>query len=400
MKIYKWKKITLVQNAHRLNPANSFEGAPFQASILAGDAVGAICKAKKNFSVHIKHMNFLRPRKVALNAHQTSLKGKKMKVGIIGAGSVGSATAFALIMRGVARKVVLIDANEKKAQAEAMDIAHAAPFAYANKVKAGTYEDLKGAEVVIVTAGANQKPGETRIDLLGRNAKIFESIIPQVAKYAPDTILLITSNPADIMTEVAIKLSGFPRERVIGSGTVLDTSRFRTLLGYHLGVSPKSIHANVLGEHGDSEVLAWSNGDAGSVQIEELARMENKPFTADVKAHIDDCVRNAAYKIIDGKGATFYGIAGALCQICQAISNNEYAILTVSTHHDDVEGVKDVCLSLPTVVGKRGVHGIIYPKLSESEHNDLRYSAQKIKEYSDKAVEIVSKDLEEGLKSA
>ena len=143
------------------------------------------------------------------NAHQTSLKGKKMKVGIIGAGSVGSATAFALIMRGVARKVVLIDANEKKAQAEAMDIAHAAPFAYANKVKAGTYEDLKGAEVVIVTAGANQKPGETRIDLLGRNAKIFESIIPQVAKYAPDTILLITSNPADIMTEVAIKLSGF-----------------------------------------------------------------------------------------------------------------------------------------------------------------------------------------------
>ena len=265
-----------------------------------------------------------------------------MKVGIIGAGSVGSATAFALIMRGVARKVVLIDANEKKAQAEAMDIAHAAPFAYANKVKAGTYEDLKGAEVVIVTAGANQKPGETRIDLLGRNAKIFESIIPQVAKYAPDTILLITSNPADIMTEVAIKLSGFPRERVIGSGTVLDTSRFRTLLGYHLGVSPKSIHANVLGEHGDSEVLAWSNGDAGSVQIEELARMENKPFTADVKAHIDDCVRNAAYKIIDGKGATFYGIAGALCQICQAISNNEYAILTVSTHHDDVEGVKDV----------------------------------------------------------
>ena len=151
-----------------------------------------------------------------------------MKVGIIGAGSVGSATAFALIMRGVARKVVLIDANEKKAQAEAMDIAHAAPFAYANKVKAGTYEDLKGAEVVIVTAGANQKPGETRIDLLGRNAKIFESIIPQVAKYAPDTILLITSNPADIMTEVAIKLSGFPRERVIGSGTVLDTSSANT----------------------------------------------------------------------------------------------------------------------------------------------------------------------------
>ena len=316
-----------------------------------------------------------------------------MKVGIIGAGSVGSATAFALVMRGVARKVVLIDANEKKAQAEAADIAHATPFAYANKVKAGTYEDLKGAEVVIVTAGANQKPGETRIDLLGRNVKIFESIIPEIVKHAPDTILLITANPADIMTEVALKLSGFPRERVIGSGTVLDTSRFRTLLGYHLGVSPKSIHANVLGEHGDSEVLVWSNGDAGSVQIEELARMENKPFTADVKAKIDDEVRNAAYKIIDGKGATFYGIAGALCRICQAITTNEYAILTVSSHHDDVEGVKNVCLSLPTVVGKRGIHGIIYPNLSESEHNDLRLSAEKIKEYSDKAVEIVTNDM-------
>lgn len=315
-----------------------------------------------------------------------------MKVGIIGAGSVGSATAFALVMRGVARKVVLIDANEKKAQAEAADIAHATPFAYANKVKAGTYEDLNGAEVVIVTAGANQKPGETRIDLLGRNVKIFESIIPEIVKHAPNTILLITANPADIMTEVALKLSGFPRERVIGSGTVLDTSRFRTLLGYHLGVSPKSIHANVLGEHGDSEVLVWSNGDAGSVQIEELARMENKPFTAEVKAQIDDEVRNAAYKIIDGKGATFYGIAGALCRICQAITTNEYAILTVSSHHDDVEGVKDVCLSLPTVVGKRGIHGIIYPNLSESEHNDLRLSAQKIKEYSDKAVDIVTEN--------
>lgn len=313
-----------------------------------------------------------------------------MKVGIIGAGSVGSATAFALIMRGVARKVVLIDMNEKKAQAEAMDIAHAAPFAFANKIKAGTYKDLEGCEVVIITAGANQKPGETRIDLLGRNVKIFESIIPEIVKAAPETTLLITSNPADIMTEVALKLSGFPRERVIGSGTVLDTSRFRTLLGYHLGVSPKSIHANVLGEHGDSEVLVWSNGDAGTVQIEELARMVGKPFTPEVKAQIDDCVRNAAYKIIEGKGATYYGIAGALCRICQAITTNEYAILTVSSHHDDVEGVKDVCVSLPSVIGKRGIHSVIYPKLSESEHHDLKMSAEKIKEYSDEALEQIS----------
>lgn len=313
-----------------------------------------------------------------------------MKVGIIGAGAVGSATAFALIMRGVARKVVLIDANEKKALAEAMDIAHATPFAYANKIKAGTYKDLEGCEVVIVTAGANQKPGETRIDLLGRNVKIFESIIPEIAKAAPETTLIITANPADIMTEVALKLSGFPKERVLGSGTVLDTARFRTLLGYHLGVSPQSVHAYVLGEHGDSEVLAWSNGDAGSVQIEELARMVNKPFTPEVKAEIDDCVRNSAYKIIDGKGATFFGIAGALCRICQAISNNEYAILTVSTHHDEIEGINNVCVSLPSVVGKRGIHNVIFPRLSESEHRDLKFSAEKIKGYSDKALELIS----------
>ena len=316
-----------------------------------------------------------------------------MKVGIIGAGQVGSATAFALIMRGVARKIVLIDANEKRAQAEAMDIAHATPFAYANKIKAGTYADLEGCEVVIVTAGANQKPGETRIDLLGRNVKIFENIIPQVVAAAPTCTLLITSNPVDIMTEVALKLSGFPKERVIGSGTVLDTSRFRTLLGYHLGISPKSVHANVLGEHGDSEVLVWSNGDGGTVQIEELARMEGRPFTPEIKAKIDDCVRNAAYQIIEGKGATFYGIAGALCRICQAITTNEYAILTVSSHHEEVEGVKDVCISMPTVIGKRGVHSVIFPRLSESEHRDIKFSAEKIKQYSEEALAQISTEM-------
>ncbi len=313
-----------------------------------------------------------------------------MKVGIIGAGSVGAATAFALIMKGVARKVVLIDSNQKKAEAEAADIAHAAPFAYANKIKAGSYADLDGCEIVIVTAGANQKPGETRIDLLGRNVKIFESIIPQIAKAAPNTTLIITANPADIMTEVAIKLSGFPKERVIGSGTVLDTSRFRTLLGYHLGVSPQSIHANVIGEHGDSEVLVWSAGDAGTVSLDKLAEEIGKPFNAETKAKIDDGVRNAAYKIIDGKGATFYGIAGALTRICAAITNNEYAILTVSSHQEDVEGVKGVCVSLPTVLGKRGVHKVIYPVLNAEEKAALKKSAEAMKEYSDKALAMVA----------
>ncbi len=314
-----------------------------------------------------------------------------MKVGIIGAGSVGSAAAFSLMMTGVAHKIVLIDMNEKKAQAEAMDIAHAAPFTSAGKIKAGTYADLEGCEVVIVTAGANQKPGETRIDLLGRNVKIFESIIPQVAKYAPDSILLITANPADIMAEVALKLSGFPKERVIGSGTVLDTSRFRTLLAFYLGVSTKSVHADVLGEHGDSEVLVWSSAEAGTLSLEEYAQSVNKVLDDAKKAEINDGVVNAAYKIIEGKGATCFGIAGALTQICRAINNNDYSILTVSSHHEDVEGVKGVCLSLPTVINRRGIFHVITPKLSAEEHAQLKSSAEKMKDFSDQALAMLNK---------
>ncbi len=312
-----------------------------------------------------------------------------MKVGIVGAGSVGAATAFALIMRGVARKITLVDLDTKKAFAEASDIAHAAPFAYANKVKAGNFEDLCGCEVVIVTAGANQKKGETRTDLLERNVKIFSDIIPKVVENAPSTTLVIATNPVDVMTEVTLKLSGFPITRVIGSGTILDTARFRTDLGYHLGISPKSLHANVLGEHGDSEVLCWSNGDGGTIPLNDLAESLNKPLTDEVKKRIDDDVRNAAYKIIEGKGATFYGIAGGLCRICQAISTNEYAILTVSTHHKEVLGIKDVSISMPTVIGKRGVHDVLYPKLSDEETKALRQSIEKMKNLSDMALSMI-----------
>ena len=312
-----------------------------------------------------------------------------MKIGIIGAGGVGSSTAFALIMRGVARKVVLIAQNQSRAEAEAEDIAHATPFAYANKIKAGKYEDLKNAEVVIITAGANQKPGQTRNDLLATNVKIFESIIPEIKKYAPNTILLIATNPVDVMTKVALKISGFPENRVFGSGTVLDTARFRTLLGYHLGVSPKSIHANVVGEHGDSEVLIWSNADAGTVQIEQLAKDINKPLTEEIKSEIDNNVRNAAYHIINGKGSTTFGIAGALTRICQAIGSNEYAILNVSSHHEEVENIKDICISLPCIIGKRGIHSKIYPTFSDDEHKLLEKSVRTVKQFTDIAVENV-----------
>ena len=312
-----------------------------------------------------------------------------MKVGIVGAGSVGAATAFALMMRGIARKITLVDINKERAWAEATDIAHAAPFAYANKVKSGDYDDLCGCEVVVITAGANQKPGETRTDLLERNVKIFAKIIPNIVANAPTSTLLVATNPVDVMTEVALKLSGFPKERVIGSGTILDTARFRTDLGYHLGVSPKSLHANVLGEHGDSEVLCWSGGDGGTIPLNKLADSLGRPLTEDVKSRIDDDVRNAAYKIIEGKGATFYGIAGGLCRICQAITTNEYAILTVSSHHSDISGIKDVCISMPTIIGKRGVHNVLYPELSTEETSALKTSAEKIKHLSNEAVLMI-----------
>lgn len=306
-----------------------------------------------------------------------------MKVGIIGVGAVGSATAFALVMRGVADEVVLIDSNQKKAEAEALDISHATTFAFASKVYAGNYADLKHAQVVIITAGANQKPGETRIDLMARNTAILQSIIKPLVQNAPDALILMASNPVDIMTDLALKLSGLPKNRVFGSGTILDTSRFKTLLGEHLGLSSKSIHAYVLGEHGDSEVLIWSNGDAGTLSVEDLAKDLHRPLTPEVKAQIDDNVRNAAYKIIEGKGATYYGIAGGLCRICQAISANENAILTVSSFHEDVEGVKNVCVSLPSVINQNGVECVIYPHLSAEEHELLKISAQKMKDYSE-----------------
>ncbi|MBE6451271.1 MAG: L-lactate dehydrogenase [Alphaproteobacteria bacterium] len=304
-----------------------------------------------------------------------------MKIGIIGAGNVGSATAFALVLRGVAREVILIDKDEKKAIAEALDISHATTFAYASVVRAGTYADLTCADVVIICAGANQKPGETRIALMERNVEILKSVISQTLYYAPETIILVASNPVDIMTYYTLKISELPHNRVFGSGTILDTSRFRTLLGEHLKISSKSIHANVLGEHGDSEVLIWSNADAGTVALETLSIELNRKFNFETKATIDDNVRNAAYKIIEGKGATFYGIAGGLTRICQAIGTNENAILTVSSLHQDIEGIKDVCLSLPSIINQNGVEKVIYPKLTPEEHILLKASAEKLKDY-------------------
>jgi L-lactate dehydrogenase len=303
-----------------------------------------------------------------------------MKVGIVGSGMVGSAAANALVVAGAASHVVLVDRDEKRAVAEAEDILHATPFTHIVTVRAGAYVDLAGAEVVIIAAGVSQRPGETRLELLERNTAVFADVIPQCLDAAPDAILLVATNPVDVMTMVATRLSGLPSSRIIGSGTILDTARFRALLGQHLGVSPKSVHGYVLGEHGDSEVLCWSIADVGAVTVEEYGRQIGRPLDEAAKARIDEGTRRAAYRIIEGKGATWYGIAGGLVRICRAIGRNEQSVLTVSMQGDEIEGVGPVALSLPRVIGRAGITGTIWPTLNREESAALTRSAEVIVE--------------------
>lgn len=302
-----------------------------------------------------------------------------MKIGIVGAGMVGSAAAFALVMGGTVSEIVLVDIDAARARAEAEDIAHAVPFARGCVVQAGGYGDLAGAGVVILACGVGQKPGETRLELLGRNRAVFEAVVGEVMAVAPDAILLVASNPVDIMGQITSEISGLPRGRVIGSGTILDTARFRWLLGRHLGIAPGSVHAYVLGEHGDSEVLAWSNARAGSVALDSFAAQVGAALTAEVRARIDAGVRRAAYTIIEGKGATWYGIGAGLARIVRAIAADEQAVLSVSVMEPDVFGVQDVALSLPRVVGASGVTATLWPELDAAERDGLRASAEVLK---------------------
>jgi L-lactate dehydrogenase len=257
-----------------------------------------------------------------------------MKTGIVGSGFVGATAAYALVMRGVGRRVVLVDMNKARAAAEADDILHAVPFAHQLEVSAGDYSDLAECKVVVVSAGVGQKPGETRLELLGRNAKVFEQVIPNILKHAPQAILLIATNPVDVMTHIAAHYAaqqGVPSSRVIGSGTTLDTARLRTLIGGRLKVDSQHIHAYVLGEHGDSEVLPWSQVTVGGIPLEEFCTGRETSICPDDYAEIDEKVRRAAYHIIDGKGATYYGIGSAIARIVEVILQDERSILTVCT---------------------------------------------------------------------
>lgn len=305
-----------------------------------------------------------------------------MKTGIVGSGFVGATAAYALVMRGVGRRVVLVDMNKARASAEADDILHAVPFANQLEVTAGDYPDLADCKVVVVSAGVGQKPGETRLELLGRNAKVFEQVIPNILKYAPNAILLIATNPVDVMTHIAAHYAaqlGVPPSRVIGTGTTLDTARMRTLLGRHLKVDSQHIHAYVLGEHGDSEVLPWSLVTVGGIPLDEFCSDEEISICPDDYENIDTRVRRAAYHIIDGKGATYYGIGSAIARIVEVIQQDERSILTVCTSMPDVAGVKDVTVSLPNLIGGAGVIQTFFPNLDPNETEALRHSASVVR---------------------
>lgn len=309
-----------------------------------------------------------------------------MKTGIVGSGFVGATAAYALVMRGVGRRVVLVDQNHTRAEAEADDLLHAVPFAHPLEVTAGDYTDLAGCKVVIVSAGVGQKPGETRLQLLERNAQVFKQVIPNVLKYAPQTVLLIATNPVDIMTHLAARYAGefgMPSRRVIGSGTTLDTARLRSLIGRHLKVDSQHIHAYVLGEHGDSEVIPWSLVTVGGIPLEEFCGEQDIAICPDDYAGIDEKVRRAAYHIIEGKGATYYGIGSAIARIVEVILQDERSILTVSTPMPDVAGVKDVTVSLPNLVGGDGIIKTFFPNLNETETSALRLSAQVVRSVID-----------------
>ncbi|MBA3872790.1 MAG: L-lactate dehydrogenase [Anaerolineae bacterium] len=302
-----------------------------------------------------------------------------MKIGIVGSGYVGATAAYALVMRGIGHEIVLIDQDEKRAKAEADDIFHAVPFASSLNVRAGGYHDLTGASIVIMAAGVNQKPGETRMKLLKRNADVFRAVIPNILDHAPDAIIVVATNPVDVMTHFTARIAaerGIAEGRVLGSGTTLDTARFRALLSRHLDIDPQHVHAYVVGEHGDSEVLLWSLVGVGGVSVEDFLRARGLEITQNDKAIIDEKVRRAAYHIIEGKKATYYGVGAALARICEVILNNQRAILTICTPHSEIAGVKGVTIALPYLISSEGIIGSLPLTITESETALLAKSAQ------------------------
>lgn len=301
------------------------------------------------------------------------------KAAIIGCGFVGTSIAFSLVQKGIFSELVLIDANEKKAEGEAMDLSHGLPFTKPMEIKAGGYEDIADCAMIIITAGANQKPGETRLDLVHKNVEIYKSIIPKIVDKNQEATLLIVSNPVDIMTYVALKLSGYPRHKVIGSGTVLDTARLKYLLSRHLDVDSRSIHAFIIGEHGDSELAVWSAANVSGIPLNHFCELRGYFDHMESMDRIYQSVRDSAYEIIEKKGATYYGVAMAVCRIAESVIRNEHSIMPISVYLDGLYGLHDICLSIPTVVGQEGAEKVLDIPLDLMEMGKLVYSAEELK---------------------
>lgn len=311
-----------------------------------------------------------------------SSSGRPSKIAIIGAGAVGTAIAYAAAMRGDARDIVLQDINKQKVEAEALDIAHGIQFTPAGSVEGSDdVEIVRGADLVIITAGAKQKPGQTRLDLAGSAVKLMRAIVPNLLSVAPDAVYMFVTNPVDVVTYVALKLTGLPRNQVFGSGTVLDTSRLRYLVSLQTGVATQNIHAYVAGEHGDSEVALWSAAEIGNVPLRHWGpTLSGRLFDRELRDHIAHEVTQSAYKIIEGKGATNYAIGLTASNIAGAVLRDEARVLTVSTLLSDWEGISDVCMSAPTIVGRSGAGRVLEPPLTLRERDGLTESAKQLRE--------------------
>jgi L-lactate dehydrogenase len=303
------------------------------------------------------------------------------KIAIIGAGFVGSTTAYAFMLGGTVQEIVLIDKIKEKARGEAMDLNHGASFVRPVNVYAGNYKDCRDADIVIITAGAPQAPGQSRLELVETNSRIIKQIVSNILDYNTDTTLIIVTNPVDIISYVAWKTSNLSPSRVIGSGTVLDTSRFRHLLSARCGIDPRNIHAYVIGEHGDSEVPLWSTVNIAGISLDRFCTSCNRACSDEGREEISQKVRQAAYEIIEGKGATYYAIALALRRITESILRDEHSILTVSTLINGIYGLKELYLSLPCVLGRKGVENVIPFELDADEKGQFLHSAEIIKGY-------------------
>jgi len=305
-----------------------------------------------------------------------------MKISMIGAGKVGSTTIYEILQKGIAEEMVLIDINKELAEGEAMDIIHSSPFSRRAKIYSGDYKSLDGSEIVLISAGLAQKDGETRLDLINKNAKLIKEFSENIAKYAPHSIIILITNPVDVLTNLAQYFSGFEKNRVFGTGTVLDTARFRTLIAEHCNVSPSSVHAYIIGEHGDSELAVWSAARMGGISVEEFCKSCPLPYCCGIdKELIFTKTKNAAYEIIKRKGATNFAIASATANILESLIKNEKRILTVSAFYEDTY------IGYPSVIGKDGVERLIEIRLDEKEKIQFGKSRETIKNITDKVLE-------------